>query len=526
MIPLVNPAISRQAAGPQPWLHGAVRWIVVVLALVATLDAAYMTWSSFTHGVVAGCGPDTGGCHEVLTSKWSRAAGLPVALGGLVCYGGILGLALFAGSREFNSQQWLGTALATLAALAAFAGLWFTGLQVIALGTFCYYCLATHLCGLVIAGLVLWSAFGANGGSSAAAARSHASLAAIPGAGGARRPAVARPAVGPSLFAAIPTAAGLVALLIAVQVIFPAKTFSESKPNLTNSIDMTAATNPAEGSTDDELSPDAQPYTVNRVGDPDDASDPETETEEVANEETELAAQVDVKPEEGDVAAKVSENEDAVEADEPPKLTREVKFLGGKLKINMYDEAVLGSPEAEHVVIELMDYTCPHCRKMHAHIQEAMERYGDQLAVVIMPVPLELECNKLVGETDSMHRGACKLAKLSLAVAKTNQSKFIDFHNFLLDKEEKAPTSAQAVVRAFRLVGRKELAKNSSKTAEFGDRIQRYIQLYQNLSAQQTSGKTFGLPVQIVGDTLLNGGEITSEEMFATWEKALDIKPQ
>jgi uncharacterized membrane protein/protein-disulfide isomerase len=527
MIPLVNPAISRQAAGPQPWLHGAVRWIVVVLALVATLDAAYMTWSSFTHGVVAGCGPDTGGCHEVLTSKWSRAAGLPVALGGLVCYGGILGLALFAGSREFNSQRWLGTVLATLAALAAFAGLWFTGLQVIALGTFCYYCLATHLCGLVIAGLVLWSAFGANSGSSAAAARSHASLAAIPGAGGVRRPAVARPAAGPSLFAAIPTAAGLVALLIAVQVIFPAKTFSESKPNLTDSIDMTAAKDPAEGSADDELSPDAQPYTVNRVGDGEDASDAGAGSADVESEETELAAQVDVKPKDEKSAATEADEDESETAEEPPKLTREVKFLGGKLKINMYDEAVLGSPEAEHVVIELMDYTCPHCRKMHAHIQEARERYGDQLAVVIMPVPLELECNKLVGETDPMHRGACKLAKLSLAVAKADQSKFGGFHNFLLHDEEKPPTSAQAVSRAFRLLGRKKLTgDNSSNAPQFAERLQKYIRLYQNLSAQQTSDKTFGLPVQIVGDTLLNGGDMTEEEMFTAWEKALNIQPQ
>jgi hypothetical protein len=404
--------------------------------------------------------------------------------------------------------------------------LWFTGLQVIALGTFCYYCLATHLCGLVIAGLVLWSAFRVDGGSSAAAARSHGSLAAIPGASGLRRPAVARPAAGPSLLAAIPTAAGLVALLIAVQVIFPAKTFSESKPNLTNSIDMTAAADPPEDGASSELSPDAQPYTVNRVGEGEETSDADIEDADEAAEEAELAAQVDVKPDVGDAEADESVEEDSTSEDEPPTLTREVEFLGGKLKINMYDEAVLGSPEAEHVVIEMMDYTCPHCRKMHAHIQEAMDRYGDQLAVVIMPVPLELECNKLVGETDPMHRGACKLAKLSLAVAKTNQAKFIEFHNFLLDKEEKAPTSAQAVVRAFRLVGRKELAKNSSETAEFSNRIQKYIRLYQNLSAQQSGNKTFGLPVQIVGDTLLSGGEMTEDEMFAAWEKSLNIKPQ
>ena len=120
MIPLVNPAVTqRGAVGGQPWLAGPVRWIVVVLALGATLDAAYLTWTSFSHGIVIGCGgATTSGCDDVLTSRWSRAAGLPVALGGLVNYAAILGLALAAGSQTFNANRWLGTALATLAILA------------------------------------------------------------------------------------------------------------------------------------------------------------------------------------------------------------------------------------------------------------------------------------------------------------------------------------------------------------------------------------------------------------------------
>ena len=95
-----------------------------MLALVATIDAAYLTWTSFTHGVVAGCdGTGHGGCDEVLTSRWSRAAGLPVALGGLLCYGTILVLALMAGTRAFNESRALATVLATAALLAALSGI-------------------------------------------------------------------------------------------------------------------------------------------------------------------------------------------------------------------------------------------------------------------------------------------------------------------------------------------------------------------------------------------------------------------
>ena len=105
-------------------------------------------------------------------------------------------------------------------------------------------------------------------------------------------------------------------------------------------------------------------------------------------------------------------------------------FLDGKIKLNVYDEAVLGSPEAKYVVVELMDYTCPHCRKMHALVQQALERYGDQLAVVIMPIPLELECNPMVTSTDPMHRGACKISRLALGGGQSGPKQVRRFSRF------------------------------------------------------------------------------------------------
>ncbi|MGD9635622.1 MAG: hypothetical protein AB7U97_20235, partial [Pirellulales bacterium] len=153
------------------------------------------------------------------------------------------------------------------------------------------------------------------------------------------------------------------------------------------------------------------------------------------------------------------------------------------------------------------------------------ERYGDQLAVVILPMPLELECNKMMTETDPMHRGSCKISKTALAVAKADPRKFLDFHNFLLADEKNPPSSSQAVMRAFRAVDRTKLAK-ASRDKELDERIQRYIRLFTALSKEHHGKDTFGLPVQIVGDTVLTGGDMTSDEMFEAWEKAIDIKPQ
>lgn len=516
MIPLVNPALARQnSAVVQPWLGGAVRWIVVVLAAVAVADAAYLTWTSFTHGVVAGCsGLTVGGCDEVLTSRWSRAAGLPVALGGLLCYGAILGLALAAGSRGFNSNRWLGTMLAAAALLAALSGLYFTVLQMFVLGAFCYYCLGTHLCGLVIAGLVLWSAL-RNRPESVAASRSHVAMAAIPGA---RRAPGPRPAARPSLAAAVSAAIVALVALTTIQWAFPAKTFETSQPKLNETIDMTARNDAPPADESDELSPQAQPHVVNRPND-------ETVADDAKGRESSDKRPETTAADGGGKSTVAADEKPAETADAAPKLSREVTFLNGKLKLDTYNEPLLGSPDAKYVVVEMIDYTCPHCRKMHAHIRDAMYRYGDQLAIIILPVPLELECNKLVPATDPIHRGSCKIAATALAVAEVEPHAFLDFHNYLLADEDKPPTSSQAVFRAFAMVDRNEF-RRVSRSKEISDRIQQNIRLYATLSAQQRDKKSFGLPVQLVGDTVLSGGEITSEEMFEAWEKALGIKPQ
>ena len=193
--------------------------------------------------------------------------------------------------------------------------------------------------------------------------------------------------------------------------------------------------------------------------------------------------------------------------------------LGWKIS-NWTDDIVrvmLGSPE-------LCQTNPDNLQDKKAHIREALDRYGDQLAVIILPVPLELECNKLVPATDPIHRGSCKISRTVLALAEVDPSKFLDFHNFLLAEEEEPPTSSQAVFRAFRLVDPKELGR-VGKTKEIRDRIQNNIRLFSALSAQHRGDNKFGLPAQIVGDTVLTG-KLTSEEMFAAWEKALGMKPR
>jgi uncharacterized membrane protein/protein-disulfide isomerase len=531
MVPLVKSQVARQRTrSAESWWRGPVRWIVAVLALAAAIDAAYLTWTSLSHSVVAGCdGIGLANCDLVLSSPWSKWLFIPVALGGALCYAGIFVLSLLAGRLTDEAGRWAGTLLLMLSLLAAGSGLWFAFLQVFALGAFCPHCMATHLSGLVIAGLVLWLYF-TRPRDTGATMQSRSGLAAVPGAG-ARRPGGPWPSLGPSLGFAAGGAAGVLALLIAGQVLFPPQTYEANKPQLDASIDMTAVDDTSIEA--DDLSPDAQTHVVNRVTDPD--------TDVVPAGDDDAAVAPAEEPEDADfVAAKVDEVADSTASatadesetasttpkDDAPKLAREVKFLNGRMKINMYNEAVIGSPEAPYVIVELMDYTCPHCREMHKNIKRAKDRYGSQLAVVVMPVPLEMECNKMVGQTDPLHRGACRMSRLALGVAKLDPDAFSDFHNWLLADEKNPPSGVQTLNRAWQVVDQKDLSKLVNNE-EIKKRITQYINLYTALSKlYSTKEKPFGLPVQIVGDTALTGKFESPEAMFEAWEKALDIKPE
>jgi hypothetical protein len=75
------------------------------------------------------------------------------------------------------------------------------------------------------------------------------------------------------------------------------------------------------------------------------------------------------------------------------------------------------------------------------------------------------------------------------------------------------------------MTDRTKLRKVSQDPA-IAARIQNYIKLFTALSAQHRGqAEPFGLPVQIVGDTVLSG-DMSTEEMLSAWEKALGVKPQ
>ena len=67
--------------------------------------------------------------------------------------------------------------------------------------------------------------------------------------------------------------------------------------------------------------------------------------------------------------------------------------------------------------------------------------------------------------------------------------------------------------------------KLKSQIVELDKQIEGYVNLFDTL--QKRSGrKDFGLPVQILGDQVMNGSVEKEEDLFKAWEEHLGVKPK
>ena len=105
----------------------------------------------------------------------------------------------------------------------------------------------------------------------------------------------------------------------------------------------------------------------------------------------------------------------------------------------------LGEADADHVLVKYFDYTCEACFTTHKYLDDLMAQYPGQLAVIVLPVPLERECNPhlVVGLKD--HPNACKFAELSLRVWRASPEMFAEFHRSLFEYRDQPYEVAEAI---------------------------------------------------------------------------------
>ena len=149
---------------------------------------------------------------------------------------------------------------------------------------------------------------------------------------------------------------------------------------------------------------------------------------------------------------------------------------GGSLAVDLSQVPRMGPASAPHTVIVLADYTCPHCREMHAALPAVVEHYKGQVALALVPVAMNSKCNPLVAVTDPRHTYACDLAKLALAVWRAKPEAHREMDAYLFAPEEPR-NPADARRKAVELVGEPALAR-AEADPWVAERLAKDIEVY------------------------------------------------
>ena len=115
--------------------YTAPRTVLLVLAVLGALISAYLTWTHFA-GLTPVCTWSGEGCQTVQSSRYASVLGIPVALLGLIAYGGLI----------FSTALWRETGI-YLGLLISLVGTLFsaylTYLEIFVIGALCQWCLAS-----------------------------------------------------------------------------------------------------------------------------------------------------------------------------------------------------------------------------------------------------------------------------------------------------------------------------------------------------------------------------------------------
>lgn len=507
-------------------------WWLRLICMAALGISVYLAWTAFSMGNVYGC--SSGAlidCEHVLTSHWSKVMGVPVSVPAAGLYASLIALLVFArhsGPKSLRQLVWGGMTLGT--SMAGLAALWFIGLQVFVLKHYCPYCLVVHTCGIVLAVTMLASQFCPLSLKLKSAGISIVGVGALIGIqAGTPKPDQfeivhydhAVPAAADSrgvsdsietdVFAAAPgdvfEAPG--EAFAAPGEVFDAP-FADDAAMETNSV---GTENPAarESAMPKDPQPADKPPSVATTlllispprllklthllfltfPHPDDEA--ATSTDAAAIDETsEPATTIAVE------SAKESDGDSAVTSDaatadstekpathvpatvvpKPPE-RRLLTFAGSRFTLDIKQWPLLGKTDAKYVFVEMFDYTCPHCRNTHHAISGAQKKYGNDLAIFALPVPLENACNPAA--TGGSHPGACEMAKIAIAVWRLDPAKFQAFHDWMFQGQRTVSTArtfAETLVDKDRL--KSEL--NSDVPSQY---ISRHVSLYQRVGSGQ-----------------------------------------
>jgi uncharacterized membrane protein len=430
-------------------------WGARVLFALALGISLYLAHTSLSHEAVAGCGAGSS-CGTVLSSRWAYWFALPVSVPAAAFYVLLLVASAFTGSgRTPRLQARAWTGLIAGAFAVLGAALWFIGLQAAIIGSWCAYCLSAHLLGGVGAVLLLIAA-----------------------------PFVIRgPAASPPVLFGVnrrawPALLGIMALVPMVV----GQYFSRPPSAVLATVSATtpaAVTPPAPAGSGLKPGPERADGPANAVA-----------------------------------ATHVSAPEAA-----GPAPSRKITVHNGKYTLELYDAPLIGRPDAPHVILSLFDYTCTHCRKEHGILKHVQATFSNELAVVLLPMPLDKACNPMLASTAPDHTNACVYARIGMAVWRAKPSVFGEYEEWFFEPERPLPV-AEVLAKAIQMTGRPDLEK-----LMVDPWIDNWLRLGRDIfkTNWDLTGRNF-LPMLNIG-TVLSSGELKDDnELYDILEKHLGLK--
>lgn len=388
--------------------------VLRILILGALGISAYLAWTSLSGKAVAGCGPDSG-CDKVLHSQWGYWFGVPVSILALAVYLAVLALSFGMGARrDAAGQRKLWPGLLITAILMIGAAIWFTGVQALAIHSFCPFCMTAHGLGVLAALIILFNA----------------PIRAVP----------ERPWQQEKQVYVPPRAARncIVVAIVALALLAGGQTLHRQKLFVVESVPERVT----------------RPVATNAL----------VRSNVATSAPVAVVTQAMVKP----VVLTNLAGGNVVD--------HRFQVYRGMFQFDLREDPIIGSSEAPYAMLSLFDYTCHHCRATHPLLVQAQRTFGNRLAIASLPMPLDSSCNYTVRRTPLAHSNACFYARLGLTVWRASKEKHAAFDEFLFTGEKPPPLEA-AFKYARDLVGAEKF-EQALRDPWVGQELARSISIY------------------------------------------------
>lgn len=201
---------------------------------------------------------------------------------------------------------------------------------------------------------------------------------------------------------------------------------------------------------------------------------------------------------------------------EPADDANRLVLVGGGAEVDRTAHPMLGRADAEHVVIEVIDFTCKRCAWFADVLAGALDHLGPEVAVMVVFSPTAADCNKHVQTTPAFAADACDYVRLAAAVWLADPPSYVSYHHWLLDHQQ-GMTVAKAREHAESLVGNRRLdaALGSGRVDRL---IERDVELARWL-------KVRNLPGLVVGETVFAALPVEPMQLAGLIRQSLDRSP-